>query len=427
MKRLAAIMFGGAVGVVLMGSDAPMPSFSESETRILASMVREDGPPPDPTNAFADDPRAARFGQALFFDPRLSADGTISCATCHDPSRAFTDGATLAHGLEDVDRHTPTVIDVAFNRWFFWDGRADTMWGQAMIPFETPEEHGFTRAGIARVIGSDPAMRAAYEAIFGATPIFDRAADLPDARPIPRTPAHAQHAAWDALTDDERESINRIFVNVGKSVAAYERTLISSDTPFDRFARALEAGDPEASTLLPIAAQRGAKLFIGPANCRLCHFGPRFSDGEFHSTGVPPLDGGPLRDSGRFDGIRILQTSPFTAGGVWSDDRTGDHAERASTLVRTTESWGQFKTPSLRGVAETAPYMHEGQFESLERVVRHYNTLEGAILPSHHQEQLLQPLNLTPREQADLVAFLRSLTPPPLPDDRLRAPDADSD
>lgn len=228
------------------------------------------------------------------------------------------------------------------------------------------------------------------------------------------------------MSEADRDAIDGVFANVGKAIAAYERRLRSDRSPFDRFVAGLRSGDADDLAALPETAQRGLRLFIGRANCTLCHFGPNFTDGEFHSTGVAPLAGGALFDPGRYDGITRLQADPFNAAGPHAD-ATGVSAEAAASkvrsVIRSPDSWGQFKTPSLREVARTAPYMHEGQFDSLTRVVRHYATLEGAVMPSHHQEQLLVPLDLTEQEQSDIVAFLEHLSSEPLPDHLLAAPE----
>ena len=182
------------------------------------------------------------------------------------------------------------------------------------------------------------------------------------------------------------------------------------NSPFDDFAEGLRTGDESKLAALSPAAQRGMVLFMGRANCRLCHFGPNFSDGEFHSTGIPPRHGGELHDPARYEGVPLVKSDPFATTGPHSDDPTSRQARRVRSLVRSSEQWGQFRTPSLRNVALSPPYMHEGQLATLEDVVRHYSTLENAVLPDHHQEQLLVPLHLTEAEIAELVAFLEALT-----------------
>jgi cytochrome c peroxidase len=157
------------------------------------------------------------------------------------------------------------------------------------------------------------------------------------------------------------------------------------------------------------AAQRGLKLFVGRAGCRLCHPGPRFTDDEFHDLGLAPRGGGTRRDPGRYGGLELLLQDPFRASGRYSDAPDGARARELEHLVAAQETWGQFKTPSLRNVARTAPYGHDGKFAALEDVLRFYSTLEGAA-SGHHGERVLRPLGLDEREIADLVAFLGALT-----------------
>ena len=396
--------------------------FSESEMRRIASHALP-AIPPSPTNAFADDPAAAHFGQYLFFETRFSSNGEISCATCHEPARGFTDGRQLAQGIGTMPRHTPSLLNVAWNRWFFWDGRADSLWSQALEPIEHEREYGGNRLRVAHVIHDDPQLRLAYVSLFGAMPDLDDATRFPpEARPGPDGADDAMHSAWQAMAADDQAAVNRIFVNVGKCIEAYERRLISRDSPFDRFAAGLHTGDASAMSALSIEAQRGLKLFIGQANCRLCHAGPNFTDGEFHNTGVPPPGGAAPSDSGRYDGIRLLQSAEFTAASPFSDDAT--QAGAIATLRRTAETWGQFKTPSLRDVASTAPYMHQGQFVTLREVLNFYSTRQGAVAIGHHQETILNPLNLADDQLADLEAFLRSLSGRGLDDQLLSRPDS---
>lgn len=400
-----------ALLVALPGEDTDPPRFDARETRRILAHTGLPGPPPDPTNAVGDDPRAAALGQFLFFDPRLSRDGSVSCATCHDPRRGFSDGVPIGEGLGPGRRHTMTLWNAAYQRWLFWDGRADSLWAQALRPIESENELGSSRVDAARLVHDDPLLRTAYEAIFGSLPDLDDAERFPPgARPVPGEPGHPSARAWNAMRDADREAIDRVFASLGKSIAAYERRLVSPSSPFDRFAARLERGEATSDTDYPAAARRGLRLFAGRGNCRLCHVGPNLSDGEFHDTGVAPRKGGPLRDPARYEGIPAVLADPFNAAGAHSDDPEGPRARELRYLARTSEAWGQFRTPTLRNVARTAPYMHEGQLATLEDVVRFYSTLEGAAPAGHHGEQLLVPLDLTEREIADLVAFLETLT-----------------
>lgn len=368
------------------------PILDERQIQKLLTHTDLGPPPADPTNRFAHDPRAAEFGQALFFDARLSKDGTLSCASCHDPERGFADGESLSQGVARSTRHSPTLWNTAYQRWFFWDGHADSLWSQALKPIESASEMGGDRRDVAALVARDPALRGRYEAVFGSLP--NRS-----------TP----------------ESIDEVFANVGKALAAYETLLVSRDSPFDRFASAVRAKEVAAMASYPDDALRGLVLFLGRGNCRTCHAGPNFSDDEFHDIGMPPLGGGPPHDAGRRAGIERVQADPFNAAGRFSDDRSGPRAKELAQLAATAETWGQFKTPTLRNVARTAPYMHQGQVASLTDVARYYSTLEGALSAGHHGETVLVPLKLTEREIQDLVAFLGTLTDESIPE-ALRKP-----
>src|SRR5205814_1548696 len=157
-------------------------------------------------------------------------------------------------------------------------------------------------------------------------------------------------SAWEAMAPADRDSVSRVFANLGKSFEAFERELVSDRSRFDIFAKALRDRDVEAQKRYPESALRGLVLFEGRANCRLCHAGPLFSDGEFHNIGVPTLDKSPPRDPGRREGIQKLARDPFNAAGKYSDDPRGSRAQEMTQLSLSAETWGQFRTPSLRNV-----------------------------------------------------------------------------
>jgi len=388
-----------AIGVAALAGGAPRsqddvatpaedPREIESgQLRRVLRMGRTRTPPPDPTNRVADSESAAMLGQRLFFDPRLSANGAVSCATCHEPDRGFTDGRRRAVGLSEGTRNTQGLLDIADLQWFTWDGRADTLWSQALHPFENPGEMGTTRIELLERIRSIPELKHDFEALFG---------------PLPPS------VAPDQATADERTAIDRAFSNVGKAIAAYERRLRTGPSPFDLEVERLRSRSQEAVPGFGDAERRGLKLFVTTAGCWRCHHGSSLSDGSFHSIGVPPLDGGLPSDRGRLDAIARLKASPFNAAGRFSDDPSGPRAQVTLALTEEPALWGTVRTPSLRNVARTAPYMHEGQFDTLEEVVRFYSTLEGAIA-DHHGERVLEPLALSDAQIADLVAFLKSL------------------
>ena len=351
--------------------------------------------PPDPTDRVAGDPRAAKFGQYLFFDRRFSSNGQISCATCHVPSRAFTDGRSVAEALGTGTRHTPTLLGAAYNQWYFWDGRTDSQWSQALHPFENPLEMGTTRRHVVDVVLNDPSTRRAYEQIFGAPPKL--------------TTAHG---------------IDRVYSNLGKAIEAYERKLIVGTSPFDRYVAALRAGDAKGESVISPAAKRGLKLFAGRANCELCHSGADFTDGQFHNIGLP-LDHGEIADRGRADGIRQVLADRFDGTGPFSDARHGTARDRLAFLPQAATQVGAFKTPSLRNIARIAPYMHDGRFTNLSQVLDFYargaDAGHGQLVGKREETLSLIP-HLSAAQKSDLIAFLRTLDDAPLPAELTHAP-----
>ncbi len=370
----------------------------------------------DPSNAVADDPRAAALGERLFFEPGLSIDGERSCASCHDPRLDWTDGQRVSDPEARFPKNTPSLWNTAYNRWFFFNGRADSAWAQALGPLETDGEMGSSRLRTIHFVASDPELRAAYVDVFGLLPdgLDDPARFPPAGRPIPASPEDPLHRAWASMNDADRHQANMAFTNLGKALAAFERRLITSETPFDRFVATLRDTTVAASgggaaipvtEAFPVTAMRGLKLFVGRGACTLCHSGPLLSDGEFHDLGIALGDGMRI-DPGRHRGVLQVLRSPFTRVGRYADAVVPDAP--VFFLDQGTHQLGEFKTPSLRNVAGTAPYMHDGRFATLEEVVRFYSTREGA-LPLGHPTTLLQPLGLSDEEIADMVSFLETL------------------
>ena len=412
--RIAAFVVAFGLGVLAVspghgqGPPGAMVSFSEDERRRILELSPLGPPPVDPSNAVADDDAAATLGQRLFVETRLSSGG-VSCATCHVPHHGFTDGKKVSEGVGRGRRHTLSLWNVAYNRWWFWDGRADSLWSQALSPIENETEMAGDRLKAAHLLSEDATLRAAYDSVFGSLPDLSDHERFPAAgHPVLGKPDDPRSVAWSAMTEADRAIVNRVFANIGKAIAAYERRIVSRHSKFDRFAEALRAGEDSAALSIP--AQRGLKLFVGRAQCRVCHGGPNFTDGEFHNTGVPPLDAAGRTDAGRNAGISLVLSSPFNLKGRFSDDRSENAGEKLSFLRVTPETWGQFKTPSLRNVALVAPYMHQGQFVTLRDVVTFYSTRAGTVDPGPNGERILKPLRLSPSEIEDLLAFLESLT-----------------
>jgi len=286
------------------------------------------------------------LGKQLYFDPRLSVDDTVSCASCHDPKKGWSNGEAFATGVDDQKggRSAPTIINAGYSYFQFWDGRAKQLEGQALGPIENPIEMALPLDKLIPKLNAIAGYRKQFNDVFG--------------------------------TDATPEA-------VAKAIASFERTVLSGDAPYDRF----KAGDKAA---LSEAAQRGLRLFTNKAACSSCHSGANFSDHAFHNVGVGMDSEKP--DAGRF---------------------------AHSNLVGDT---GSFKTPTLREIARTAPYMHDGSLATIEDVIEYYN--KGGN-PNDYLDEEIFKLNLTPEEVKDLATFLREglasesypdIAPPKLPE-----------
>ena len=402
-RRLALLATVPVLAAAAAGAVLPAnPSWSDEERSLIASMSLSALPPlpADPSNCVADDPDAARLGHRLFFDTRLSSNGMVSCATCHDPAKDFQDGVALATGVGTTDRRTMPITGTAHSPFQFWDGRKDSQWAQALGPLESPVEHGGTRTAYVRTIVAH--YRESYEKVFGTLP---RLGELPEkAGPVADAVAAA---AWRALPSSTRDDITSVYVNIGKAIAAYERTLRHSPTRFDRYADALAKSGTSPRGVLTNDEEAGLRLFVGKAQCANCHNGPRLTDDFFHNTGVPAAPGLPA-DPGRTRGAKQVLADEFNCRSRWSDAPATACKELDFMVAEGAELERAFKTPSLRNVAERAPYMHAGQFADLETVVRHYDRAPQS--PSGKTE--LRRLRLSETERAQLVAFLRALSAP---------------
>jgi cytochrome c peroxidase len=307
---------------------------------VLGGAQADDGlraPTPEQRQAFrrpitfpqpAGNPSTAQkvaLGRELFFDPRLSGDGQLSCASCHNPALSWQDGLPtgIGHMGARLPRRTQTILDVAWAEPLFWDGRADSLEEQAKRPLSGAMEMNMPPARLEARVRSIPGYVQRFDAAFPGQPITVEV--------------------------------------IAKAIAAFERTVLSGDAPYDRF----QAGD---KTALSESAQRGLKLFNGKANCKACHVGPNFSDSAFHNIGLES------KDEGR------------------------------KTISKLDGDFCAMKTPTLRDIARTGPYMHLGHLKTLEEVVAHYN--KGGNNNPQQDEEVF-PLKLTDQEQADLVTFLK--------------------
>lgn len=358
------------------GAEGPV-TFTDDETALIASH----GPwpvatGPDPSNRVSGDKAAIALGRALFLSLALSAGRDRNCASCHQPARGFADGRARGFGIARVDRNTMALYNLRLNRWYGWDGKSDSLWAQSIHPILDKRELALTPETLRARIAGDDGLAAGYRETFGAA--------AEDTRP------------------------EGVLVNVAKALAAFQETVVSGRTAFDDFRDASVSGDADGIAAYPEDAKRGLRLFLGRGQCVLCHFGPNFTNAEFHDIGLPHFAEPGRVDPGRYGGVKKLRDSRFNLLGPYNDDagRTTAGFTRHVRLIP--RQWGEFRVPSLRNLTKTAPYMHDGGKKTLEDVVRHYSELDEERL---HQdgEKLLKPLKLTDAEIADLVAFLRTL------------------
>lgn len=307
-------------------------------------------------------------------------------------------------------RRTMPVMGAAHSPFLFWDGRKDSLWAQALGPWEDGLEHGSNRVALVKWVRAH--YLSAYEQVFGT---------MPELGPLPEGASpngtEAERAAWAGLTDPQRERVNRAFANMGKSVAAYERNISYGESRFDRYEETIAAGNRDGQQILTAQEVRGLRLFLNQGQCSTCHNGPLFTDHAFHNTGVPPVDV-TAPDAGRAVGVRKLQQDEFNCLGRYSDARPEQCTELKFLATDDPTQLGAFRTPSLRNVAARAPYMHAGQISTLDQVIEHYAQSPAAIIghselarPGESQGER-QVIRLSPAQIQDIKAFLETLTGP---------------
>ncbi len=368
LARLAGIV------LLLLGAASPASAWSDGEVKRITSLSLSQLPelrtlPKFRSNRHAFDPRAQALGKRLFFDEQLSHDGKTSCATCHAAATAYASPrqiTTRSHGIRSI----PTLVGTGWSDFYFWDGRADSLWSLVSGPITSPKEHDLKPEELRKRIVSG--YRKRYQMLFG---------------------------------DPRKETPEWTLANVGKAIEAYVLTIEPQRGPLDEYADELARGHVKPATELPPCAKDGLKLFIGKGTCINCHNGPLLTNGYFHNIGVPLAD---LNDvgNGRESGDAELVAGPFSCVGKYSDAPDKDKPVICAESMHAGGSMlGAFKTPTLRGVSKTAPYMHNGVYRTLKQVLFHYNQRLAA--PIGDSETL--PLGLTQGEVDALQCFLEIL------------------
>lgn len=328
-----------AIGVAAIGMSMAMGATSavaKSDMKASAEDIKKYLRPaeiPQPAKNMMT-PERVELGKFLFFDPRLSGSNFISCATCHNPALGWSDAqpTAIGHGMGVLHRSTPTILNTAYQRFQFWDGRDRTLEKQALGPIEAGGEMAQSLDTLIPELKQIPKYKDMFEAAY----------------------------PGEGISPD----------TIAKAIASFERSIVSTESAFDRWLKGVDGA-------MSKEAIRGFEVFKGKANCTACHDGFNFTDNGFHNIGLPDNN-----DMGRFEikPIKVLK--------------------------------GAFKTPTLRDVALTAPYMHNGQYDTLEEVVEHYN--RGGDANMGNLDPNMKKLKLSKKEKADLVAFMKALTGDPM-------------
>jgi cytochrome c peroxidase len=405
-------------------------------------------PPPDVTNRFADDSRAAELGHRLFFDPSFSGrlidtdnDGTngtlgttgetgkIMCAACHNPGAGFVDARSPRHqislGAAWTIRKGRSLLDVGQAKLLMWDGRHDALYNQVFNPLESANEMNTSRLFVAEQMFQK--YRSAYESIFGLMPALGDPAHFPvlaaartgcadfDYGTRKGTDCHGMPgdgAEFDGMALEDQRAVTRVVVNMGKALGAYLRLLSCGQGRFDEWVHG------NANALDP-SEQRGATLFVGRGHCVACHSGPFFTDQQFHNVGLQPgsvaVSFVDIDDRGAAEGLGRAMGSPLNEKGEFSDADDG----RLPAMI-SPEMEGAFRTPSLRCVSEHPSFLHTGQYRALEDVLDFF--ADGGHESGFVGKSELNPFNLSADDRTDLVAFLKTLRGAGPPAELLVAP-----
>jgi len=400
----------------------PQPAWNNEERLIISSLWLGNlqALPEDPSNKVANNVGAASMGQQIFFDKRFSGNNKVACVTCHEPDKHFTDGKALAVGMGVTRRNSPSIVGTAYHPFIFWDGRADSQWAQATSPMESSVEHGGSRMQHAHIIRTDDNYRQQYEALFGQlSDLSDNARFPAKAGPVDKRANPEVAAAWDGMNSEDRVTVSRIYSNIGKVVAAYERLILPAPSRFDSYAESVHNKTDNGNKTLTRDEIEGLRLFIGDARCIECHNGPLFSNDSFSNIGTPSVKGKPF-DFGRSHGVAKVLENEFNCSSDYSDAAERECSELRFIKRVGDDLIGAFKAPGLRNVTATAPYMHSGQMADLKEVMNHYNKPPTP----RFGHNMLTKLNLQPHQLKQLIAFMHTLDSGIATDSKwLRAPD----
>lgn len=378
-KSLHAVLLTACLAAPLTVVLAQSKDTATTLTATEKSLLRSFGPwplttPADPGNELSGLGWAESLGKILFHDANLSGSGKLSCNSCHLADLGFTDGESVAVGKSTHVRNTQGLLDIGLQRWFGWDGGADSLWAASLRPMLSEIE----MAADADVVGN-----------------------------YLRNTSYVTEAFKNLNLENASNETWTVFA--AKAIAAYSRTLTSAPTPFDAYYQEIMTNNETTASDYPDAAKRGLKIFLGSANCHVCHFGPNFSNGEFHDTGRPFFTDVGQVDPGRYPGIQRVRQDRYNLLGEFNTlDNKNDKLKTESVRLNQS-SFGAWRTPSLRNLTKTAPYTHDGSLPTLRSVVDAYADIDTDRLHTDG-ESIINPLPLSDQERDDLVQFLESLS-----------------
>ncbi len=351
--------------------------FTQSELALITAFGPwSDDVPADPGNEFSGLAWAEALGERLFNDPNLSLDRSMSCASCHQTENGFSDNRPLAQGNKTHVRNTQGLLNVGLQRWFGWDGGADSLWAASLRPLLSEIEMNADIEVVAKRYRETAAVVVSLQ---------DNGVSVSE-------------------LDDES-----LIVLFAKMLGAYQRTLVSGVTAFDEFLTAILNDDTAGQRRYGESEKRGLKLFMGQANCHVCHFGPNFSNAEFHDIGRPFFTGVGQVDPGRYAGIKRVRKDKYNLAGPFGVHVKKEHTRKLETVTLGQANFGQWRTPSLRNLKFTAPYMHDGSVASLRGVIDFYADIDTGRLHVKG-ESVLNPQDWSEQDREDLERFLLSLS-----------------